>query len=76
MNVGALVLGWTRYKAAQDWIDNHAQPSLSGATEDPQLQQEFTTFAAAQVGLPSAQISESQKNALFEEFLKWRSSRQ
>ena len=76
VNIGASVAGWTRFKAAQDWIDNHRQPVVTGSTGGSQLQREFTTFATVQGGLSSAQISESQKNALFEEFLKWRSSRQ
>ncbi|MEE8156793.1 MAG: TAXI family TRAP transporter solute-binding subunit [Gammaproteobacteria bacterium] len=76
VNIGASVAGWTRFKAAQDWIDNHRQPVVTGSTGGSQLQREFTTFATVQGGLSSAQISESQKNALFEEFLKWRGSRQ
>ncbi len=76
VNIGASVPGWTRFKAAQDWIDNHPKPALASAGDDPQFQREFTTFAVAQGVLSSSQISEREKNALFEEFLRWRSSRQ
>lgn len=76
VNIGASVAGWTRFKAAQDWIDANARPSLAGSGDDPTLQREFTTFAAAQGVLSSSRIGEREKNALFEEFLKWRSARQ
>ncbi len=76
VNIGASVSGWTRFKAAQDWIDANPQPALTGAAAESQLQQEFTTFAAAHGVLSSSRISESDKNALFEEFLKWREARQ
>jgi TRAP-type uncharacterized transport system substrate-binding protein len=75
VNIGASVSGWTRFKAAQDWIDAHPQPSLTGAAEDPALQREFTTFVAQQGVPPQSEISENEKNALFEEFLEWRSAR-
>ncbi|MDH3195865.1 MAG: hypothetical protein OEL78_06095 [Hyphomicrobiales bacterium] len=77
VNISASVPGWTRFKAAQDWIDAHPpQPALASAGGDPSLQREFTTFAAAQGVLSSSKISDREKNALFEEFLKWRSTRQ
>ncbi len=75
VNISASVPGWTRFKAAQDWIDAHPQPSLTSSADDPSLQREFTTFAAAQGVLSSSKISETEKNALFEDFLKWRSTR-
>jgi TRAP-type uncharacterized transport system substrate-binding protein len=77
VNIGASVSGWTRFKAAQDWIDAHPpQPALASSGDDPSLQREFTTFAAAQGVLSSSKINQREKNALFEEFLKWRSTRQ
>ena len=77
VNIGAEVAGWTRFKAAQDWLDAQPQqPAVTSSTGDPQLQRDFTTFAAAQGVLSSTRISETEKNALFEEFLKWRNSRQ
>ena len=74
VNIGASVPGWTRFKAAQDWIDAHPQPTLTSSV-DPTLQREFTTFAATQGVLSSTKIGDGEKNALFEEFLRWRSSR-
>ena len=71
VNIGATVSGWTRFKAAQEWLDSHRQP-VAGA--DPSLQREFASFAARQDVL--SDISEQEKKALFEEFLEWRSARQ
>lgn len=76
VNIAAAVPGWKRFKAAQDWLDSHPQATPTSSREDPSLQREFTSFVTAQGGVPSSGISESQKEALFEEFLKWRSARQ
>jgi hypothetical protein len=40
------------------------------------LQREFTAFTAERSDVASSTISEDEKNALFEEFLEWRSARQ
>lgn len=73
VNIEASMSGWTRCKPAQDWIDSHAQPPMVSTVE---LQQEFAAFATEQGARASSEISEDEKNALFEEFLKWRSARQ
>jgi uncharacterized protein len=74
VNIEASVPGWTRCKAAQDWLDSHAQRTMASAGDDPSLRREFTSFAAEQ-GVLSSGISDAEKNALFEEFLRWRSGR-
>jgi len=71
VNIEASVPGWTRFKAAQDWIDSHPHPALASAGNASSLKQEFTTFIAEQ---GASKISDNQKDALFEEFLKWRST--
>jgi len=76
VNIEASVAGWERFKAAQDWIDTHQQPVVTSSVGESDLQREFTTFAAAQGVLSSTKIDEREKNALFEEFLRWRSSQQ
>ncbi len=76
VNIEASVPGWTRFKAAQDWIDSHPQRFMTSSAQNPQLQQAFTTFAAAQGVMSSSRIGERENIALFEEFLKWRNSRQ
>jgi len=71
VNIEASVSGWTRCKPAQDWLDSHQQPAPANMAD---LQREFTNFAAGRVA--SSEISEDEKNALFEEFLEWRNTRQ
>jgi TRAP-type uncharacterized transport system substrate-binding protein len=73
VNIEASVPGWSRCKSAQDWIDSHQPPPPASTAE---LQQEFATFTSEQGTLASSKISQDEKNALFEEFLKWRSARQ
>lgn len=75
VNIGATVSGWTRFKPAQDWIDENLQPAVAGEV-DPALQRQFTAFAAQQGALSSSTISDNEANALFEEFLKWRNAQQ
>jgi len=74
VNLAANVAGWTRFKAAQEWLDKNAQakPLVAGTA---QLQQEFNAFVA-QPGILSAGASANDSALLFEEFLKWRKSRQ
>ena len=76
VNIEASVAGWTRFKAAQDWIDAQPKPVVTSSVGESDLQREFTTFAATQGVLSSTKINEREKNALFEEFLKWRSTQQ
>lgn len=73
VNIEASVSGWSRCKPAQDWLDSHQQPSPANMAD---LQREFTAFTAERSDVASSTISEDEKNALFEEFLEWRSARQ
>jgi hypothetical protein len=58
----AQVAGWTRFKAAQDWVDRNA-PVAASATEAP----------PAALG---ARASGSEDDpALYREFLEWRATR-
>jgi TRAP-type uncharacterized transport system substrate-binding protein len=70
VNISASVPGWTRFKAAQDWIDSRQQqPAITAARADTTLQREFATFVGGRGGL-----SDSDKETLFQEFLKWRAA--
>lgn len=69
VNISATVPGWIRFKAAQDWIDSHPQPSVTAARSDATVQQEFATFVGER-----GVLSDTDKEALFEEFLKWRAA--
>jgi TRAP-type uncharacterized transport system substrate-binding protein len=73
VNIAATLPGWTRCKPAQNWIDLNLKP-MAAAENDPALEREFTAFITEQGSSPG--ISDDDKSALFEEFLKWRSSRQ
>jgi len=73
VNLAATIPGWQRFKAADDWLAKNAAQRPAPGTA--QLQQEFNSFVAAQPGTVS-NAGASENAALFEEFLKWRNSRQ
>jgi branched-chain amino acid transport system substrate-binding protein len=58
----APVAGWTRFKAAQDWVDRNA-PVAANAS------------AASPVALGARASSPEEDPALYREFLEWRASR-
>jgi uncharacterized protein len=68
VNIAATLPGWTRFVAAQQWLDSqpaqaqHNTPSNNGAPADQ---------AAASDGIRSASSTEQ----LFQEFLMWRQFR-
>src|SRR5215475_237509 len=66
VNLSATLPGWTRFEAAQAWLDTKHNTEVAKATTGP--------GALATAGTPRSTpttISE-QQNALFEEFLRWR----
>lgn len=67
VNLAAELPGWNRFKPAQDWLDQNRQ------TASARIRQEFNAFLVDQAG--PAQLSETQKDALFSEFVKWRQER-
>ncbi len=66
VNLAAEVPGWTRFTAAQDWLDQHAAAAAANAS----LQSDFNKFIALRIS--NGEITPSQKDALFKEFLQWR----
>jgi TRAP-type uncharacterized transport system substrate-binding protein len=65
MNIAAKVLGWTRFKGAQDWLDRNASDPKS-ATSD-----EFKQFIA-QSGFGSRNnLSEDELAKLFKGYTEW-----
>lgn len=66
VNLTAQVPGWTRFSAAQDWLDQHAAAAAANAN----LQGDFNKFIA--VRLANGEITSAQRDALFKEFLQWR----
>lgn len=60
--------GWKRFPAAQEWLDQHANPQISD------LRSKFDHFMAArasQDGAPAASDPE-QEAELFKQFMQWR----
>lgn len=70
VNLAAQVPGWTRFPPAQDWLQRNAESSISG----PTTQADFTIFLAS-MGGPAANLTDAQKSVLFQQFLRWESSR-
>lgn len=73
VNLGATLPGWTRFDAAQAWLDRHRGEAAVGGGQ-PVLRQAVASSGAI---TPSAgavgQFSRRQVDpALFQEFLKWR----
>lgn len=63
INLGAKVSGWTRFKAAQDWLDKNNQ--------DSEIREKFNAFLK-QEGV-SGNLEPSKQNELYQQFLEWRS---
>jgi uncharacterized protein len=75
VNVAATLPGWTRFAAAQEWLDN--QRSAAAAEKQPDLRQTVATGGAARTSGPAnAATTPAQDAALFQEFLGWRQQRQ
>jgi TRAP-type uncharacterized transport system substrate-binding protein len=70
VNLGATVPGWTRYIIAEQMLERFHGPSVS-AQED--ISRDFQTFLNL-IGT-SAPQSQTDREALFREFLQWREQR-
>ena len=69
VNLSAMVPGWQRFKAAQDWLDRETRQASPKAQE-----QLFNQFVDSQ-GSQSNQLSPAERERLFQEFLAWQQSR-
>jgi uncharacterized protein len=63
MNMAATVLGWTRFKAAQEWLDRNAHESATGTRD------EFMQFIREK-GY-NDNLSEDERLKLFNAFSEW-----
>jgi len=68
VNLAAEIPGWTRFKPAQDWLDENRE------TASTEVKQQFDAFLRQTAG--PQQLSEEQKDMLFSEFVRWRQSQQ
>lgn len=63
VNLAANIPGWTRFKAAQDWLDDPANK--------PQAKEKAFSHYLGQTGTAGRTLSEAQKKVLFQQFSKW-----
>lgn len=67
-NLAAVLPGWTRFPAAQEWLDAHAGAAANAATR-----QKFDEFLGSRhpAAAAAGDVNPAQREALFQEFLKW-----
>jgi TRAP-type uncharacterized transport system substrate-binding protein len=75
VNIAATLPGWTRFEAAQAWLDSH-RGDAPAAVQRPEPQQAMATTRG-----PARSDSMGARNpmddpSLYQEFLKWRQTRQ
>jgi hypothetical protein len=71
VNISATLPGWTRFDAAQVWLDN--QRSAAAAAEQATLRQTVASGnAAARAGGAVERSAQQVDPALYQEFLRWR----
>ena len=70
VNLAAQLPGWTRFPAAQEWLQHEALAGTAGGA----AQAEFNVFLDHAGAVPSG-MNEAQRAALFREFLQWQSGR-
>ena len=71
VNLAANVPGWTRFKAAQEWLDKSAAAGASG--KSPEQFADFKKFVASQKSGGAATTTDQER--LFKEFLEWNRTR-
>jgi TRAP-type uncharacterized transport system substrate-binding protein len=65
VNLAATLPGWTRFGAAQEWLDNAKQQQVEA------LERNFEDFLRASGTHGSAALSAARRKKLFEEFVEW-----
>jgi uncharacterized protein len=69
VNLTAEVPGWTRFQPAHDWLMQRLATGTAGAA----TQGQFDSFLSQTHPKASAQLAESTKETLFQQFLQWSS---
>jgi hypothetical protein len=70
VNVAVAIKGWKRFEPAEDWL------KMSRSTDaEKTMQDEFRQFMSSG-NVPGGAISTARSDELFQEFLKWKQSRQ
>ena len=71
-NLAAVLPGWTRFPAAEEWLKRNRQAEQAPTAA---LRDEFKAFLAARGTVAAASIGE-ERERLFQEFLIWNQSRE
>jgi len=67
VNLTAQVPGWTRFQAAQDWLEQETTAGTAGGT----TQERFDAFLSQTKPGVGGGLTEAAKAALFQQFLAW-----
>ncbi len=71
VNLAAQVPGWTRFPAAEEWLQRAAVAGTAGGA----MQADFARFLTS-AGGSTANLNDAQKAALFRQFQQWENTRQ
>lgn len=70
-NLAAVVPGWKRHDAAEDWLAKNRMPAVSNE------RQQFDAYVTAQRGAGAANaFAPEERERLFEDFLRWKQARE
>ena len=76
VNLSATVQGWTRFRAAREWLERARGPAPAASSEESTRQFAlFQKFLAAKNILPAAAANPADQERLFKEFLEWNRTR-
>jgi uncharacterized protein len=69
VNLAATVPGWTRFKAAQDWLDAHKAAEVTASLD---MKRDFDRFMREYMRASGKRaLSGEEQEALYQEFLTW-----
>jgi TRAP transporter TAXI family solute receptor len=72
VSLTAQVPGWKRFAHAEDWL----RRATAAGSGDPRLRRDFDTFLSERrVDAGSSSLSREQREAIFQEFLRWQNQR-
>jgi TRAP-type uncharacterized transport system substrate-binding protein len=78
VNLAAQLTGWTRFEAAQAWLDSHAAQATQASVEKPATARQAVKLegagAAPRAAVPGA--TPQSEAALYQQFLQWKKMQQ
>jgi TRAP transporter TAXI family solute receptor len=72
-NLAATLPGWTRFPAAEEWLQRNSAVAQSG---NRQQREQFERFLETRPQASSTSLAPSDRERLFQEFLKWSGTRE